>query len=150
MLLIAGALVLGIAVGVLTGGSIKRLGEVHFRWWPLAILGLVVQFVPVPSSHAGHLLGVGLLLASYALLLAFVALNVGYGGFLVMGIGFALDLLVIGVNAGMPVNDHALRVAYGSRYPVLIRDLREHGGAKHHLERPTDRLTGLDDGVPIA
>ena len=149
MLLIGGALVAGIVVGVLSGGSLRQLGEVHFRWWPLAILGLGVQFVPVPSSRAGHLLGVGLLLGSYGLLLTFVALNLRYRGFAVMGLGFALNLLVIGANAGMPVNDHALREAYGTRYPVLLRDLREHGGAKHHLERPSDRLTALDDGIAL-
>ena len=82
MLPIAGALVLGIVCGLLTGGSVRRIGDVQFRWWVLALVGLALQFVPVPSSRSGHLLGVGLLLGSYGLLLLFVALNVGpgYGG----------------------------------------------------------------------
>jgi Family of unknown function (DUF5317) len=149
MLPIAGALVLGIVVGLVTGGSIRRIADVQFHWWLLAILGLGLQFVPVPSTRAGHALGVGLLVASYGLLLLFVVMNVGYRGFVIMGIGFAMNLLVIAVNAGMPVDNHALRAAYGPRYPALLRELRQHGGAKHHLERPSDRLTAIDDGIPI-
>src|SRR5207237_5013246 len=124
MLPIAGALLLGIVCGLIMGGSIRRIGDVQFRWWVLAIVGLALQFVPVPSSRAGHLLGVGLLVTSYLLLVLFVVLNVGYRGFVVMGIGFAMNLLVIAVNAGMPVDNHALRVAYGPRYPALLRELR--------------------------
>src|SRR5437763_16700834 len=52
-------------------------------------------------------------------------------------------------KAVMPVDNHALRVAYWPRYPALLRELREHGGAKHHLERSSDRLTAIDDGIPV-
>lgn len=149
MLPIAGALVLGIVLGLVTGGSLRRIGEIQFRWWVLAIAGLALQFVPVPTTRAGHLIGLGLLFASYGLLLLFVVLNVGYRGFIVMGIGFAMNLLVIAVNAGMPVDRQALREAYGPRFPQLLRALEVHGGAKHHLERPSDRLTVIDDGVPV-
>jgi hypothetical protein len=149
MLFIFAALVAGLAAGLLTGGSVRRLGELHFRWWPLAIVGLALQFVPVPSSHAGHELGVALLIASYGLLLVFVALNARYVGFVLMGVGFALNILVIGVNGGMPVSAHALRAAAPHVYAQSVARLRAQAGSKHHLERPGDRLTSLADVVGV-
>ena len=149
MLLIAVALVVGISAGLISGGSPKNLAEVRFRWWPLAILGLALQFVPVPSSATGHHLGVGLLIASYGLLLAFVALNLQYRGFALMGIGFAMNILVISVNGGMPVSPHALRQSEPRAYPESVARLRAQGGAKHHVERDDDKLTEIADVVGI-
>jgi len=149
MLLIAVALLAGISAGLITGGSLRRLGDVQFRWWPLAILGLALQFVPVRSSPIGHDLGVGLLIASYGLLLAFVALNVRYRGFALMGIGFAMNILVIALNGGMPVSSHALRAAESGTYAESVARLRAQGGAKHHLERGDDKLSAIADIVGI-
>ena len=151
MLLIIGAVALGIVVGLALGGGLKPLAEAKFKWWPLAIVGLGLQLVPVPSrpGEADHLLGVGLLVASYVVLLAFVALNLQYVGFWLVAAGFALNLLVISLNGGMPVDDHALRVAYGSDYQATFNSLVASGGAKHHLQRPTDVLTPLSDVIPV-
>jgi hypothetical protein len=151
VLLIVGAVVLGILVGLALGGGLGPLADANFRWWPLAIVGLGLQFVPVPSrtGEADHLLGVGLLVASYVVLLAFVALNLRYVGFWLVAAGFALNLLVISLNGGMPVDDHALRVAYGSNYQSTLHSLLTSGGAKHHLQRPSDALTPLSDVIPI-
>jgi hypothetical protein len=151
VLLIIGAVALGIAVGLVMGGGLKPLGEAQFRWWPLAIVGLGLQLLPVPSrpGEADHLLGVGLLVASYVVLLAFVALNVRYIGFWFVAGGFALNLLVISLNGGMPVDDHALRAAYGSGYRSTLSSLVTSGGAKHHLQRHSDVLTPLSDVIPV-
>jgi hypothetical protein len=151
MLLIAGAVVAGILLGFALGGNLKDLADAHFRWWGLAVIGLALQFVPVPgsASSAHHLLGVGLLMGSYALLIAFVLANVRYVGFWVVAAGFALNLLVIGVNGGMPVSDQALRSAYGPGYAATLHQLESSGGAKHHLRRPDDDLTAISDNIPI-
>jgi hypothetical protein len=151
VLLIVGAVVVGVAVGLLMGGSVRELAEVQFRWWGLAILGLALQLVPVPSrpGQLDHWLATGLLIASYVALLVFVAANLRYVGFWVVAAGFALNVLVISLNGGMPVGDHALRVAYGSGYPATLRELVAGGGAKHHLERPGDVLTPLADVIPV-
>jgi hypothetical protein len=64
--------------------------------------------------------------------------------------GFVLNIVAIAVNGGMPVADHALRVAYGSDYAAQRRELIQSGGAKHHLSGPSDSLVFLTDviGVP--
>jgi hypothetical protein len=151
MLLILGAIVAGILVGLILGGSLHQLAEIRLRWWPLAILGLALQLVPVPSleGRADHWVGVGLLLASYAVLLVFVAVNIRLPGFWMIAVGFALNLLVISVNGGMPVSKHALQRAYGSGYTAILTDLERSGGAKHHIARADDDLLPLTDVIPL-
>lgn len=151
MLVILAAVVVGILAGLALRGSFRHLGDAHFRWWGLAIGGLALQLAPVPSrpGNADHWLAVGLLIGSYVVLLAFVAANVRYWGFWLVGAGFAVNLLVIVLNAGMPVSDHAMRVAYGSGYAATRHELVSAGGAKHHLERPDDVLRPLTDVIPI-
>jgi len=92
---------------------------------------------------------VALLLASYAVLLLFVAANFRYIGFWLVAAGFALNTLVIALNGGMPVNDHALREAYGSSYQGTRTSLLSTGGAKHHLARADDVLLPLSDVIPV-
>ncbi len=150
MLLVAASLLIGILVGLALGGSFDALSRAHFRWWPLALLGLVLQLVPVAArAGLGRWLPVGFLIASYVVLLTFVFLNIRLPGFSLVALGFGLNLLVILLNGGMPVGDHALHVAYGSRYQATVRDLAEHGSAKHHLARLDDVLLPLTDVIGI-
>jgi hypothetical protein len=151
VLLVVGAIAAGILIGILLGGSLRNLAEIKLRWWPLAPLGLVLQLVPVPTieGRLDHWLAVGLLAASYAVLLVFVLVNIRLPGFPVVAAGFALNLLVISLNGGMPVSDSALRSAYGSGYAAMRRDLVEHGGAKHHLAGPDVVLRPLTDVIPV-
>jgi hypothetical protein len=153
VLLILTAVVGGILVGLALGGSLTSLSNVRFRWWPLALVGLALQLAPVPhlgSLHAQHVAAVGLLIVSYVVLLTFVALNFRLPGFSLIAAGFALNLLVISVNGGMPVNQRALEIAGGPRYAATVTDLLEHGGAKHHLARDDDVLRGLSDVIPVS
>jgi hypothetical protein len=146
-----GAVALGILAGLALGGNLRTLSDAHFRWWPLALVGFALQLVPVPErpGQLDHLLAVGLLIASYGVLLTFVLLNLRYSGFWLVGLGFALNTLVVVLNGGMPVSDHALHVAAGSEYGSTLHNLVTSGGAKHHLERPDDVLTQLTDVIPI-
>lgn len=151
VLLIVAVIVAGVLVGIALGGDVRTLSELKLRWWPLALIGLGLQLAPVPSlgGQLDHWLAVGLLVASYVLLLAFVAMNIKQAGFPVIAVGFALNLLVISVNGGMPVSDRALRQAFGPAYPEAKQDLLLRGGAKHHLQRPDDVLVPLADVIPI-
>jgi len=151
VLLVIGAVVLGVLLGVALGGSIRTLSETHFRWWPLALLGFALQLIPIPSleGRLDHWLLVGLLIASYLVLLVFVAANFRLAGFPLVAAGFALNVLVISINGGMPVSDRALRSANGTGYEASLRELQLHGGAKHHLQRPDDDLMPLADVIPI-
>jgi hypothetical protein len=151
VLLILAVIVAGLLVGVAFGGNLRTLSEIRLRWWPLALIGLALQLIPVPSmsGQLDHWLAVGLLIASYAVLLVFVALNIRLAGFPVIAVGFALNLLVISVNGGMPVTRHALREAYGAGYGEQVSLLETHGGTKHHLARADDVLIPLADKIPL-
>jgi hypothetical protein len=151
MLLIVLAVVLGSLLGLAMGGKFARLGDIRFRWWGFAFLGLALQLIPVPSrpGPADHWAAVGLLVGSYLALLAFVLANIRQPGFPLIAVGFALNALVISVNGGMPVSNHALRVASGPFYQQTVHRLTTEGGEKHHLQRPDDVLTPIADVIPV-
>ncbi|HEY3208471.1 MAG TPA: DUF5317 domain-containing protein [Actinomycetota bacterium] len=151
MLLILAVIVAGLLVGIALGGDVRTLSEIKLRWWPLALVGLGLQLIPVPSmsGQIDHWLAVGLLVASYVVLLVFVAMNIRLAGFPMIAAGFALNLFVISLNGGMPVTQNALRQAYGSSYAAEIARLQEHGGAKHHLARDDDVLVSVADVIPV-
>jgi hypothetical protein len=140
ILLVLGA---SLALGLATGGRPRRLTLVDVRWVWLALLGLALQLVP--SDLAGEL-AVPLLLLSFVLLVVFVARNLPLWGFELLLVGVLLNLLVIGVNDGMPVSRQAL---VASDQADTLGFLRSGGGAKHHVAGPDDRLVFLGDVIAI-
>ena len=140
---------MGVGIGVALGGTIRHLADVNFRWWGLAFLAAALQFIPAPSSSGARWVGAALLIASYTALIAFVALNIRMPGLWLIALGFALNVLVIGLNGGMPVSDAALRAAYGSGYAEQRRELIQGHQTKHHLERPDDVLVPMADVIPV-
>lgn len=153
MLLVVAGVVVGVVVGFLGRGSLRRLGTLDLRLWWLAVLGFVAQVVPVPAglTVAGVRFDPGavLLTVSYLLLLGFVLANLRTSGFPVMAIGFALNAAVVTANDGMPVGASALRAAAGAGYPAALRILSTSGGAKHHLAGPGVLLRPLADVIGI-
>jgi hypothetical protein len=152
VLLVLAVIVGGVLVGLIFGGSLRNLAAVRFRVWPLALIGLALQLVPVPAfddARVERWIGAGLLVLSYLLILAFVLENKQFPGFPVVLVGILLNVFVISLNRGMPVTDDALRAAYGPTYRETRQELIESGGAKHHLERPDDLLLPLADSIPI-
>ena len=139
---IAVAIVAGIVIGLVRGGSFERLAEASFRLWPLLILGIVVQGAAAFTADGA----VPLILASYVLLLVFTALNLHHAGMGVVFVGIALNVAVIGVNGGMPVRADAI-VAAGivEREQIPSLDF----GSKRHLETEDDHLTVLGDIIPV-
>jgi len=158
VLLIVGAVVAGVVVGLLLGGSLASLAELHLRWWWLALIGLALQFVPIGSSSAGKVNwpASALLALSYLLLFVFLAVNIRVAGVPLIALGIALNALAIGVNGGMPVSDAALRSAYSTpqKYVDTRKQLMEQGAPKHHLAGPDTRLQPITDiigvGPPVA
>jgi Family of unknown function (DUF5317) len=149
VLLIVLVVVVGIAVGMALGGTLRNLSELRIRFWPLAILGLALQLVPIRSPDQ-HWLAVALLIASYAVLLVVVVANLRVSGFPIIAVAFALNLLVVSANGGMPVSARAVRVGWGARGAEgLIGALERSGGEKHHLQRPDDTLVPLSDVIGI-
>jgi hypothetical protein len=96
---------------------------------------------PVPERFS-----TGCLIASYALLLLFVAANLRAPGVWLILIGLALNLAVIAPNGGMPVSRSAL---IRSGQASTLSELENGRGTKHHLETPRDVLTPLADVIAI-
>ena len=142
MKLILIALIVALVVGWALGGRLSGLATLHFRWAPLAVAGLALQFL----TPSGKGLADALLVLSFLLLAAFAILNRKVAGFALVLAGLFMNFLVIGVNHGMPVTRHALE---SSGQGDLLVDLIENGGAKHHLAGPDDRLLFLGDVIAI-
>jgi Family of unknown function (DUF5317) len=134
---------LAIVVGFLAGGSLRPFRTLQLHWWGAALIGLSLQGVPF-TSELGRRFGPILLLGSYALLLAFAIVNRRLPAMWLVIAGLALNVLVIGVNGGMPVSAAAIETAGGD--PAGLGD---GGTLKHHLMGPGDRLTPLADVIGI-
>ena len=109
------AVVAGLLIGLVTGGSPSRLGDLRFRWAPLIALGMVGQLL-LFSTSLGAALG-DAAPAAYVLSNAFVLIavlrNLAVPGLALVFIGGAANLVTIVANGGfMPVSHEAI-VAMG-------------------------------------
>jgi hypothetical protein len=145
MILLVSVLVLAVLVGYAAGGRLRNLETMRLRWWGLALGGLLIQLVPLPSSWP-HGVAVAALLVSFAMPIAFGVLNWRVTGVPVILFGLCLNGLVITVNQGMPVTLGALK---GSGQESLLNELIHNGGTKHHLATSDDKLVFLSDAIGI-
>lgn len=108
------SIVLGLVIGLLAGGRLERLGQVHITWAPLAIAGLAIQLVlfsPPVVEWIGDLGAAGpvVYVGSTALVLAALLRNLRQPGLALIALGAALNAVVILTNGGfMPVSPDAL------------------------------------------
>lgn len=115
-MLLLWAVPLGLLIGYLRGGRLAPLGQIRFRatWLVLGALVLQVLIFPLPGLD-GPILESGtatIHLISYGVLAAFVLANWRKWGIAVMGIGMALNIVVITLNGGfMPTTVDKLRHA---------------------------------------
>jgi hypothetical protein len=121
------AVALGVALLVVlaTWGSFPRLLGLRLQSVWLLVAGLGAQIALELfdfSAPRRDDVGFGILMASYALILAFCFVNLPVRGMAVVTVGFAMNALVIGLNEGMPTRDHAAETASG-----------------REVERPVDR-----------
>lgn len=144
MAFIVVALVAGVLIGFATGGRLRSLGDVSFRWWPLLATGIALQ---VAAEVVGEDLGVPALLASYGALIAFAAANIHFAGMGVVAVGILMNAIVIGANGGMPVRGEAIVAAGIVDERSELDDL--HFGSKRHLEDDDDRFMVLADIIPV-
>jgi hypothetical protein len=126
------AIVAGLIIGVATGGSPARLGDLRFRWAPVVALGLLVQ-VALFSTPFGAALGPlapWAYVGSTAIVLAAVARNVHIRGMALVLLGGLSNAVAIVVNGGyMPVSAAALAAmgraeAAGYSNSRLVDDVR--------------------------
>jgi hypothetical protein len=141
MKLVALCLAIALVVGMLAGGRPSTLSTLRIRFAPLALLGFALQLVNPPGRWP-----LVLLLGSFALLTVFAIANLRTTGFAIVLAGILMNLAVIAVNGGMPVDRDAI-VASGQA--GTLHGLLEHRGAKHHLAGPDDRLLFLADVTAV-
>jgi hypothetical protein len=142
MRLILLTVLVSIFIGLLAGGSLRDFPTVQSRWTWLVLVGAVLQFAPVQAAVAFPAL-----LASFAILLAFVLLNLRAPGFALILVGLAMNALVIGVNHGMPVSRQAL---VASDQEDTVAELAANtDGQKHFLADDDTRLLELGDVIGI-
>jgi hypothetical protein len=105
------AIVAGLIVGLVTGGSPARLGDLRFRWAPAIALGLFVQVALFSTPFGGALgpLAPWVYVASNVLVLAAVAANLSIPGMVLVLLGGLSNVVAIAANGGyMPVSAAAL------------------------------------------
>jgi hypothetical protein len=139
----------GGASGALRGGQVEGLTTASVRlaralWGGLALLGLAV-FTAGLGWNGWPIVLAGL--AGVITLLAFAVANQRLPGMVLIGVGLALNLLVIGFNGGMPVTDAALggagrQVAEGAAPP-------ERPDALHVRADSGTRLRFLSDTLSV-
>jgi Family of unknown function (DUF5317) len=136
------AVAAGLAIGLLTGGSVGRLGELRFAWAPLIAIGMVVQ-VLLFSTPVGDALGPAApaaYVASNLAVLVAVARNVAIPGLPLVLLGGIANLVAIVANGGfMPVSADALA--------AIGRAPRE--GYTNNLESDAALLGPLTDIFPM-
>jgi hypothetical protein len=109
------AVLIGLAVGVLTGGRPAGLASIHFRFGWLAVVGFAAQVVLFsgPVSDRVGALGAPLYVASTGLVFVVLLLNARIPGLPIVAVGAACNLAAIVANGGfMPASPAAL-VALG-------------------------------------
>ncbi len=142
-------LVAGLVSGLARGGKLENIGKVDFRYSWLVFAGLAIQIGGqlsaqfLFSSLTDSTTGLAILGVSYLVLVAFVTFNLRLPGAYVMGAGMLLNILVIGLNGGMPVSLNAVEAAGFDATDYLETAF------KHELMGPDTRLGFLGDIIPI-
>lgn len=140
------SLLAGLVVALVLGGRLGNIPAERLRWPSLTFVAVALYWSPVllgASSSAA----VVLILLSYVALLAFALANLRLTGMAVVGLGLALNALVIAANNGMPVDPEAV-VATGLSRPSELESIEL--GAGRRWQEPDDRLAVLGDIVPVA
>ena len=148
MKLLLAVVLLSVFLGYLFGGRLDRLEALRPRWWGLVILGLGIQFIPLPNGASGTdlVIRTAVLALSYSLLLTFALVNVRMPGMFLVVVGLACNMTVIVANGGMPASAQAL---IDSGQEDVVAYVREQGADKHHLLTDDDRLTFLADVIAV-
>ena len=108
--MLVSGLVLGVAAGLAIGRDPRRLAAVSIRWLPLLLVALVARAV---APFAGPV-AFPLYLVALAGTAVAAAANVRLPGAALIAVGGALNLAVVLLNGGMPVDPAAVAAAGGA------------------------------------
>lgn len=146
MILLLVAVVVGMAAGFLSGGSLARLQEVRLRGEPWFVLLLLLQMALPAIAERLRLsatLALGIWLLAMTALVVLALRNAAVPGMLLVAVGVALNLMVIGLNAGMPVSERAVRFVTRSESVEIPYDL------VHRPMTGDTLLPALADVIPV-
>jgi hypothetical protein len=97
---------------LVTGGDLRRLTKLEFKWRGLLVAALLVQILVISVLHLSHNVDVAFHIWSYVLVSGFLVANWRIPGMWVLALGAMLNFLAISANVGvMPANADALRRA---------------------------------------
>ena len=147
LLLVLLVVIVGMIAGGLQGGRLEGLTQAEVRLAPLLLVSLALQGAVSVASWLGWLSPVVpmVMLVALATLLLFAAANYQLPGMLLLGLGVLCNLLVIGVNDGMPVTD-AARERAGQ---VVTRPAPERPDAEHVRADEGTGLRVLADALAV-
>ncbi|MDI6843804.1 MAG: DUF5317 family protein [Anaerosomatales bacterium] len=146
MILLLISVVVGLAAGLLSGGSLARLQHVRLRGESGLVLLLLLQLVlPAATARIGMsaMLALGIWLLAMAGLVVLSLRNVSAPGMVLVALGVALNLMVIGLNAGMPVSERAVKIVARSDTVEVPYDL------VHRPMTGETLLPWLADVIPV-
>jgi hypothetical protein len=115
------AVVLGVTAGLATRGRLSALGEINFRFWPVALIGLAFQALLFSSPLAEVVGSVGpsLYVASTTLVLMALVVNLRQPGVALLIVGAMLNFVAIIANNGyMPASADAVAALTGGGLPT--------------------------------
>jgi hypothetical protein len=147
------ALAVALLVAFLRGGSLRNLADFHLEWGWLAGLALAIQIAAIYWLRGDSYLYLqgGVLVASSLLLLPVVWRNRRSPGLALIGLGLALNLVVMVANGGfMPITSEAVaRIEHQHRIIQLDGVERTSGSKGIVLPREETVLWALSDILVI-
>lgn len=148
MTVILAVIVVACLAGVVRGGTMHNLAQLHLDAWPLVFAALAVQALGafagtlgLPGARGWYVAG---MIASATLVTTFVLRNRALPGMPLIALGFVLNALVVTANGAMPVDEKA-----ANRIGLSVIGLYAHTDAKHELADSETRLRPLADIVPV-
>ncbi len=148
--IVATALLIGLAAAVLSGGRVRRLGDVRVSGAPLAF-GALALMVAVSLVELGSSADRALIAGAYALAAAFLVLNIVRSagimrvGFAVLALGWLLNAAVMIPNGGMPLS----RAAYAASGQSAVPTPGRGGFFKIVIADEHTVLRGLGDVITL-
>src|SRR6267143_5911130 len=134
--MLASGVAAGIIAGVAFGGDWRRLATFNLKLWPVLVLAVALRLVGDFSFHDAPL---ALYLASILGVGIVAGWNWRVPGALLIAVGTSLNLLVVGLNSGMPY-DPVVATAVGAPLP---------NDGLHVLLQSDTRMEFLSDVIPV-
>jgi Family of unknown function (DUF5317) len=115
------AVVIGLAIGLVSGGRIASIGDIRLRWAPLILIGFGAQVLLFSDAVAARVgdLGPELYVGSTLLVVIAVVRNLAIPGLPLVAVGAACNFSAIVANGGFMPASPAAMAALGKSAPTI-------------------------------